>query len=140
MDADNVRAVTPFFRVADMKASLAFYVDGLGFTIDKRWDDRGILRWCSLKLGGASLMLQQFRRKGQDAWAPDGKVGEGVSIFFTCRDAIAVWREATSRGLDASRPEVGNGMWITGLDDPDGYRLEFESATDAPEDSVFDED
>ena len=140
MDTANVREAVPFFRVSDMKTSLAFYVDGLGFTIDKRWDDRGVLRWVSLKLGGASLMLQQFRPKGQDAWVADGKVGEGVSIFFMCEDAIAIWREAVAKGLDASTPEVGNGMWVTGLDDPDGYRLEFESATNAPEDSVFEED
>jgi len=31
-------------------------------------------------------------------------------------------------------------MWVTGLDDPDGYRVEFQSLTDAPEDSVFEED
>jgi len=140
MDTANVREVVPFFRVSDMKTSLAFYVDGLGFTIDKRWDDRGVLRWVSLKLGGASLMLQQFRPKGQDAWVADGKVGEGVSIFFMCQDAVAIWRDAVAKGLDASTPEVGNGMWVTGLDDPDGYRLEFESATDAPEDSVYGED
>lgn len=140
MDAENVKEAVPFFRVADMKSSLAFYVDGLGFTIDKRWDDRGVLRWVSLKLGGASLTLQQFRPKGQDAWVADGKVGEGVSIFFRCADAIAIWRDAVAKGLDASTPEVGNGMWVTGLDDPDGYRLEFESPTDAPEDSVYGED
>jgi len=140
MDTANVREAVPFFRVSDMKTSLAFYVDGLGFTIDKRWDDRGVLRWVSLKLGGATLMLQQFRPKGQDAWVADGRVGEGVSIFFMCDDAIAIWRDAVAKGLDASTPEVGNGMWVTGLDDPDGYRLEFESATDAPEDSVFGED
>jgi hypothetical protein len=28
-------------------------------------------------------------------------------------------------------------MWVTSLDDPDGYRLEFESRTDAPEHSTF---
>ena len=139
MDA-NVKEAVPYFRVVDMKASTAFYVDSLGFEIDKRWDDRGVLRWCSLKLGGATIMLQQFRRKGQDAWAPDGRVGEGVTIYFTCADAIAIWREATAKGLDASQPEVGNGMWVTGLDDPDGYHIEFQSATDAAEDSVFEDD
>ena len=97
MDA-NVKEAVPYFRVVDMKASTAFYVDGLGFEIDKRWDDRGVLRWCSMKLGGATIMLQQFRRKGQDAWAPDGRVGEGVTIYFTCDDAIAVWREAHRQG------------------------------------------
>lgn len=137
MDAANVKQAVPFFRITDMKASLAFYVDGLGFEIDKRWDDRGILRWCTLNRGGATVMLQQFKPKGQDAWVPEGKVGEGVSIYFLCDDATAVWREANARGLDTPPPEVGNGMWLAGFDDPDGYRLEFESPTDEPEDTVY---
>ena len=137
MDRANIKDVVPFFRVADMKTSLAFYVDALGFTVEQSWVDRGHVRWCWLKLGGAAVMLQEFRRKGQDSWVPDGRVGEGVILYFMCDDAIQVWREARAAGLDPSRPEVGNNMWVTGLDDPDGYRLEFESLTDEPEDSVF---
>ena len=30
-------------------------------------------------------------------------------------------------------------MWVTGLSDPDGYRLYFESATDTPEDTKLSE-
>ena len=44
MAAANVKEAVPYFRVRDMKASLAFYVEGLGFEIEKRWDDRGVLR------------------------------------------------------------------------------------------------
>jgi lactoylglutathione lyase len=39
------------------------------------------------------------------------------------------------RAIEASEPVVGNGMWVTTLSDPDGYRINFESATDAPEDT-----
>ena len=35
------------------------------------------------------------------------------------------------------RPFVGNGMWVTSVEDPDGHRLEFESFTDVPEETVF---
>jgi hypothetical protein len=37
--------------------------------------------------------------------------------------------------MDASEPQVGNSMWVTSLRDPDGYRLDFESTTDVPEDT-----
>jgi len=30
-------------------------------------------------------------------------------------------------------------MWVTSLTDPDGYRLEFESLTDVPEDTELSE-
>ncbi len=129
----NVREVIPFFTVSDMEASLRFYVDGLGFGMTHRWVDEGKLRWCCLSLGGASLMLQEFRREGHDAWVPTGKVGEGVSLCFICADALALREEIGARGLQASRPFVGNGMWVTSISDPDGYRIEFESPTDVPE-------
>jgi lactoylglutathione lyase len=66
---------------------------------------------------------------------PATTVGLGVSIAFTCKDAIAIYRELIARGVEATRPMVGNGMWVTQVVDPDGYQLFFESVTDAPEES-----
>ena len=54
-----------------------------------------------------------------------------------CRDAVALWRDFVARGLEAKRPVVGNGMWVTELSDPTGYRLLFESPTDEPEETIF---
>ena len=31
---------------------------------------------------------------------------------------------------------VGNGMWVTEVTDPDGYNLSFQSATDVAEETV----
>lgn len=45
----------------------------------------------------------------------------------------------SAKGIQASVPFVGNGMWVTSLADPDGYQLEFESLTDVPEDTLFSE-
>jgi len=135
----NVRQAVPFFRVTDMEASVRYYADGLGFAITKRWIDDGKLRWCWLELGRAALMLQQFRTEGHDSWKPAGKVGEGVTICFLCEDALALYRAFIGRGIQASRPFVGNGMWVTSLADPDGYRLDFESLTDVPEETQLDE-
>jgi lactoylglutathione lyase len=133
----NVRQAVPFFWVHDIQRSLEFYVTGLGFSMTKQWRDEGQLRWCWLELGDAALMLQEYWREGQHQNLPGGTVGAGVSICFMCRDAIALWREFTSRGLSMQRPFVGNGLWVTEVSDPDGYRLCFESPTDAPEESVF---
>ena len=135
----NVKQAVPFLRVSHMEASLRYYVDGLGFEMTRKWIDEGKLRWCWLQIGDAALMLQEFRKEGHDSWTPQGPVGEGVSICFVCEDALAIYREVTSRGIAASRPFVGNGMWVTSLRDPDGYRLEFESETDVPEDTQLPE-
>lgn len=84
-------------------------------------------------------MLQEFRTEGRDSWVPERKVGEGISICFICEDALAIYREVTSRGIQASKPFVGNGMWVTSLTDPDGYKLHFESVTDVPEETELSE-
>jgi len=123
----KVRQAVPFFRVHDIERSLRFYVDGLGFRMTKSWRPEGKLRWCWLELDDVAVMLQETR--------PPGAVGVGVSIAFTCEDAVALWRGFTSRGVAAKRPFVGNGMWVTEVSDPDGYALTFESRTDAPEES-----
>lgn len=133
----NVQQTVPLLAVADMAATLRFYVDGLGFKITRRWDDQGKLRWCWLELGGAALMLQEFPKEGHDSWQPEGKVGEGVQFCFICADALAIHRAAVARGLAATRPVVGNGMWVTELKDPDGYRIAFESPTAEAEDTVL---
>jgi lactoylglutathione lyase len=136
----NVRQAVPFFWVRDIERSKHFYLDGLGFRMTKQWLDKGKLRWCWLELGDAAVMLQEFWREGQHRNLPVGTVGIGVSINFICQDALALWRDFTSRGLSAKRPFVGNGMWVTEVSDPDGYALYFESPTDVAEETVFSED
>ena len=133
----NVRQAVPFLAVSSMEASLRFYLDGLGFRMAKNWMVEGQVRWCWLKIGDAALMLQEFRTEGEGAWKPSGRLGEGVTIFFICEDALALFREFRSRSVEASTPFVGNGMWVTGVKDPDGYRIEFESETETPEATVF---
>jgi lactoylglutathione lyase len=133
----NVEQAVPFFRVADMQQSLSFYMDGLGFTMKLEWIDEGKLRWCWLELGNAALMLQEFKNEGHNSWKPEGKAGIGVTICFICKDALTIYRQAVKAGLNVRRPFVGNAMWVTSLTDHDGYRLDFESPTDAPEESIY---
>jgi lactoylglutathione lyase len=138
----NVQQAVPFFMVSSMEASLRFYVDGLGFEMTKKWtpDGDGKVRWCWLELGEAALMLQEFKKDDPRYSGQEGKLGTGVSICFTCRDALKIYREIKLRGIEAARPFVGNSMWVTSVRDPDGYRIDFESYTDAPEESVLPED
>ena len=130
----NVKQAVPFFGVSDMEKSLRYYIDGLGFVMKNKWTPEGKIRWCWLEIGEAALMLQEY-------WPgtnlPKEKLGVGVSICFTCRDALAIYRELKNRGVEAKRPFVGNSMWVTEVTDPDGYKLFFESPTDSPEESEY---
>jgi len=129
----NVKLAVPFFMVKDMEASLRYYVDGLGCKMTNTWIDEGKLRWCWLEIGDAALMLQEYR----PSRVPEGKVGTGVSICFQCEDALAIYREFTSRGVAVQTPFVGNNMWVANVSDPDGYNLSFQSPTDVPEETVL---
>jgi lactoylglutathione lyase len=139
----NVKQAVPFFGVTNMESSLRFYVDGLGFKMKNYWiPDRaedhpdGRIRWCWLQLGDAAIMLQEFRPGD----SPKETLGTGVNICFQCGDALALYREFKSRGIQTlKRPSVGNRLWVVALTDPDGYRIEFSSPTDAPEESELEE-
>jgi lactoylglutathione lyase len=135
--APNVKQAVPFFRVASMETSLRYYVEGLGFRMTNQWMVDGKIRWCWLEHGGAALMLQEHSTDGHHSGRPEGTLGQGVSICFMCADAIALYKEMRSRGIEAGTPFVGNGLWVTELTDPDGYRLVFESPTDTPEETVY---
>ena len=143
MTGVDVKQTVPLLGVVSMDASLKFYVDGLGFTMTNKWIDEGVLRWCWLRHGGAAIMLQEYRPEWvpgsgmKSPHEPGTKVGVGVSLNFICGDAIAFYKAAAARGIKAKRPFVGNGMWVTGMTDPDGYELFFESETDAPDESEW---
>jgi lactoylglutathione lyase len=128
---NNVQQVVPFFRVSNMENSIRYYVDGLGFEMTRKWIPKDKIEWCWLQLGDAALMLQTFRK------VPEQKVGVGVSICFQCQDALQIYREVKSRGIEIARPFVGNALWTTSTIDPDGYRIEFASPTDVPEETEY---
>ena len=139
----KITQAVPFFQVTNMEASLRFYVDGLGFKMKHWWiPDReedhpdGRIRWCWLELGSAAIMLQEFLPERR----PKEALGTGVSVCFMCDDALALYREFKSRGIETrKRPFVGNRLWVVPLSDPDGYRIDFESPTDAPDESELQE-
>lgn len=135
----NVKQAVPFFWVKDIENALRFYVDGIGFELKNKWIDDGKLKWCWLQLGDAAIMLQEFWGEGHHSNVPQEKLGVGVSVCFICEDALSIYHEITSTGVDASEPFVGNNMWVTGVKDPDGYNLYFESMTDVPEETKYSE-
>ena len=132
----NIRLAVPFFMVMDMEASLRFYVDTLGFTVTNEWRPRDKIEWCCLQRDSVSLMLQEPRNKEQFNETVKGK---GISICFQCKDALALYHEFVKHPIEIRDPFVGNKMWVVGFTDPDGYRLEFESETDVPEETKYSE-
>jgi lactoylglutathione lyase len=136
----NVTAVVPLLIVTSMEQSIVFYVDGLGFVIQNRWIPEGRLRWCRISLGGADLMLQEASESTRQKMAAAGTLGNGSAIYFQCSDALAIYRETAARGIFALRePQVGNVAWEVFFADPDGYKINFSSPTNLPEETLLSE-
>jgi lactoylglutathione lyase len=129
----NVKQTIPFFMVKSMENSLKFYIDGLGFNLMNKWVPRGRIEWCWLERGGGVLMLQEYRgNKFTDKPL-------GVEICFQCEDALALYYEFISNGLQPKEPFVGNNLWVTAITDPDEFRLSFSSHTDVKEETTYTE-
>lgn len=133
----NIRLAVPFFIVKDMQASLDFYLNKLGFTLANQWTPRGKIEWCWLQRGPVALMLQEPR--SHEKFDAVGPKGNGVSICFQCEDALALYHEFSAKGVQTQEPFVGNRMWVVCFADPDGYKLDFESFTDVPEETTYSE-
>lgn len=136
--AHNVTGLIPLLMVTSMERSLTFYIGGLDFKMQNRWIPDGRLRWCWMSLGAAALMLQEASESTREKMAADGMLGNGAALYFQCSDAVAVYREAAARGIPALRePQVGNFSWEVFFTDPDGYRINFSSPTDLPEETLL---
>jgi catechol 2,3-dioxygenase-like lactoylglutathione lyase family enzyme len=108
-------------HVADVEASLRFYIERLGFTSPWRYDERGKASVAQVERQGCAFILT-------DNW-PE-KIGKGL-IFIS----LNAEPEAQVAALDALRAEfeargvaVKEGSWgyrLLVVDDPDGNQLFF---------------
>ncbi|SIN89006.1 VOC family protein [Chitinophaga niabensis] len=130
----NIKQAVPFFMIADMISSLAFYIDQVGFELKMKWVPAGRIEWCWLQFGHASIMLQEHMKTGEYT---EHKKGLGVCVCFMCNDAVALYHTFRSKGLAVNEPVVENGLWVIKLTDPDGYNLLFESETDVSEETKY---
>jgi hypothetical protein len=60
-----------------------------------------------------------------------------MSICFMREDAVEIYDKVRSRGTEASEPQVGNALWVTGLTDADGYGLFIEGPQTFPKRRSF---
>jgi uncharacterized glyoxalase superfamily protein PhnB len=114
------QTVIPQFRITDARRSTAFYVDGLGFTID--WEHRfepGFPVFMQLTRAEQSIFLTEH--------AGDCKVGGAA--YFVVPDVDACHKEFVARGVVSTEPPADTpwGPREMVVTDPDGNRLRFAS-------------
>lgn len=121
----------PVLHVADVEASLRFYVDRLGFTSNWRYEADGRARVAQVDRQGCALILA-------DTW-PE-KIGKGlmfisVNVEPETRDAAVAALDALRAELEAKDVVVKDGSWgyrLLVVDDPDGNQLFFNYPDQTP--------
>jgi len=118
----KMSTVMPGFTVNDLKKSLAWYRDVLGFVVDERWEHEGKLMGVSLQAGSVGFMI------GQDDWKKgrNRKKGLGFRIYCTTtQDVDALAKRIVARGgkLDQVPRDQPWGMRDFALTDPDGFKI-----------------
>lgn len=116
--------LTPMLNVADVAASIAWYVS-IGFEVLNTFEEDGAPNWAYLRCGGADIMVNR-RDLPREA-------SLGGNLYIYVDDVDALWAALEDR-VTVSEPLVDQfyGMRDFWIEDPDGYVLGFGQAIEAP--------
>ncbi|HEX2203984.1 MAG TPA: VOC family protein [Longimicrobium sp.] len=125
-EAFHAIALTASLTVRDVRRSLAWYRDVVGFAVEREHEREGTLRAVSLRAGEVRLLI------GQDdgARGEDRAKGEGFSLMLTTTqdvDALALGIRERGGALASEPADTPWGMRAFRLEDPDGFRLVISS-------------
>jgi len=120
----QAKTITPSLTVDDLQRSIRFF-EGLGFVVNERWEDGGVLRGVMLKAGESRLGISQ------DDWQKgrDRQKGVGMRLFIdTTQDIDKLAASAKEAGikLDQEPHEMwgSRGFEVT---EPSGFKLTITS-------------
>ena len=121
--------LTPLMQVFDMRRSVAWYRDVLGFEVLQTHEPDGHLHWAMLKLGDALLMLNsKYDDDEQLSARPSHVEGHGdLTLYFDCPNVVEAYEHLLSKGCDITAPVTRfYGMKQVTVVDPDGFELCFQ--------------
>ena len=120
----QAKTITPSLTVDDLQRSIRFF-EGLGFVVNERWEDGGVLRGVMLKAGESRLGISQ------DDWQKgrERQKGVGMRLFIdTTQDIDKLAASAKEAGikLDQEPHEMwgSRGFEVT---EPSGFKLTITS-------------
>lgn len=115
------RTLSASLTVNDIRKSMAWYRDVVGFTVDEQYEHEGKPVGVSLKAGAVKLMLNQ-----DDGAKGERVKGEGFSVYITTAqniDELAKRITAAGGTLESEPADMPWGARLFRLKDPDGFRL-----------------
>ena len=128
-EAVQISTIIPTLTVDDLQKSIKFY-EAFGFTVDERWEDKGMLLGVMLRAGNSQIGLNQDDwKKGRDR-----KKGIGVRLSLsTPKNVDEIARRAKSAGITL-KSEPQDTEWKSRafeVVDPSGFLLTIFSDTPA---------
>ena len=119
-EAVQISAIVPTLTVDDLQKSIAFY-EGLGFTVDERWEEKGTLLGVMLRAGKTQIGVNQDDwKKGRDRHK-----GIGVRLSLSAQNVDEIARRAKSAGITL-KSEPHDTEWESRafeVIDPSGFLL-----------------
>lgn len=125
----RLRTVTPALTVSNLKESLAWYCDVVGFVVVQKWEQDGEIAGAVIEAGRIRLFLVQGEEKAEP------KV-ETLQFYCSSAQGIDYLADAISaRGgvLDKEPADQPWGARTFDVLDPDGIRLTISSIEDEEE-------
>ncbi len=121
----QAKAIAPSLTVDDLQNSITFF-EGLGFGIEERWEESGVLNGVMLRAGEARIGLSQDDwKKGRDR-----EKGVGMRIFIeTAQDVDGLAQHAKEAGITL-KAEVHDTPWGSRafeVTEPSGFMLTISS-------------
>jgi uncharacterized glyoxalase superfamily protein PhnB len=126
-------SMRPLLMVRNLKESVDFYSNVLGFTVNGTWPE-GDPSWASLSAGGASLMLNYVGdpHAHEDDSEPHSHEPEFNGVLYFDADGSLEELHATVKSKLASCGDIEEmpyGMKEFSITDPNGYNLTFGKPT-----------
>lgn len=136
--------LTPELICSNIKTSLHFYTNILGFNIQYQREEEG---FAMLERQGSHLMLDEIKDPAGNyrSWitAPlEAPFGRGINLQIKTTNVDTLYHHATTMGASIFLPIETKWYRANNLDiglrqfivlDPDGYMLRFAESLDAPE-------
>lgn len=117
--------VAPTLTVDNLQRSVAFF-EGLGFGIEERWEEKGVLLGVMLRAGEARINLSQ------DDWQKgrDRQKGVGMRIFVSTTqniDQLAADARKAGVKLDTEPHDTPWGSRAFDVTEPSGFKFTISS-------------
>jgi len=123
----QVKTISPSLTVNDLQKSIRFF-EGLGFAVDEKWEDKGVLIGVMLRAGQAEIGLSQDDwKKGRDR-----QKGVGVRISLSTAqniDQLAKRVKDAGITLDSEVQDTEWGSRAFEVTEPSGFKLTIYSQT-----------